>query len=134
MSLVTSAQLAAERMATAETFTDTAQRLVYGASDGEYGPGTVEGYVAGASFACSFQPKSVRDAQGETQVQMEDADLYCAVGTTLDAGDRLTITHLYGEAVANPQTFNIVKGPLVDGNVMHAGLRLVTDGSDDVED
>jgi hypothetical protein len=131
MSLVTSAQLAAERMATAETFTDTAQRLVYGASDGEYGPGTVGDYVAGASFACSFQPKSVRDAQGETQVQMEDADLYCAVGTTLDADDRLTITHLYGEAVANPLTYNVAAGPVLDGNLQHVELRLVTDEDND---
>lgn len=109
---------------------DTCQRLVYAASDGDYGPGTVEGYTEGVSMDCLFKPTLKGDVQGETEVPTLDATLYLARTATLDPDDRVTITHLHGDAVASPQTFAIVKGPLLGKTLMEAGLQLITDGSD----
>jgi hypothetical protein len=132
VSLVTPGQLAAERYATGETFTDTCQRLVFAATDTDYGTGTgAPGYTAGASFPCSFQGRTAPDAMDETAVRITEADLYFAHNATLGPSDRVKITHLYGELQASPQTFEVVEGPLIDGNVQHAVLRLVTDGSDE---
>jgi hypothetical protein len=58
---------------------------------------------------------------------MADADLYYALGTTLLSSDRVTITHLYGEAVATPQTYEISGGPFIRHNLIHAELTLVTE-------
>lgn len=133
MSLVTPGQLAAERIATGETFTDTCQRLVHTeTAGGDYGHASPT-YPAGASFPCSFQATVAEDAQGTSEVRMIDAMLYLAHDATLLPGDRVKITHLYGELQASPQTFHIVRGPLVDGNVIEAGLQLVTDGADSSE-
>lgn len=130
MSLVTPGQLATERVATGQTFTDTCQRLVFAATDGDRGPGTgPPTYTAGASLPCLFQATVAEDVQGESEVRMIDAMLYLAHDATLTANDRVKITHLYGELQASPQVFAITKGPLIDGNVMEAGLALVTDGS-----
>lgn len=135
MSYVTAGQLAAQRQVSAPTFTDTALRLIYAGTNGDYGPGTgAPTYMQGSALACSFQVKPVRDAQGQTEVPLTEADLYLAHDAVLDPEDRVVITHLYGEEQANPQTYNITSGPVVDGNVMHAELSLVTDGSDEVED
>lgn len=127
MSYITPNQLAAQRLITAPTFTDTCQRLVHTPGDGDYGPGTgAATYPAGVSMPCSFQAHVAEDVQDESAIRMIDADLYLAHDAILNPSDRVTITHLYGELQANPQSFHIVKGPLVDGNVMIAGLRLVT--------
>lgn len=128
MSYVTPSQLAAQRLITAPTFTDTCQRLVHTPTDGDRGPGTgAPTYTAGASLPCSFQATVDEDAQGESEVRMIDAMLYLAHDATLNASDRVKITHLYGELQASPQTFDVTRGPLVDGNVMEVGLKLVTE-------
>lgn len=128
---ITPAQRAAQKRISAPALTDTCQRLTFASSNGDYGTGTAQPtYTAGASFVCSFQEKPVRDAQEESEVVMGDADLFYAHGVTLLPSDRVTITHLLGEAVATPQTYQIVAGPYIIHNVMHAELRLVTDGSD----
>src|SRR5687768_14302584 len=74
-------------------FCDTARRLTHAAGTGDYGHGAAT-YTSGTSFACSFQPASVRDVQGQTQVPLHDADLHYALGTVLNPADRVTITHL----------------------------------------
>lgn len=125
MSYITATQLAHQRDITAPTFTDTAMRLVYATDGGSYGYGA--SYTDGAAFACSFQGRAEPDAQPGTNALMVEADLYCAHDVTLAADDRVRITYLYGEAVADPQEYAIVAGPYIDGNVQHAGLRLVTE-------
>lgn len=127
MSYITPNQLAAQRRITAPTFTATCQRLIYTAGSGDYGYGPPT-YPAGVSMPCLFDPRPEPDAN--EGVQMVDADLYLAHDAVLLPDDRVKITHIYGEVIASPQTFEIVEGPIVDGNVMHAALRLVTDGSD----
>lgn len=128
MSYITPNQLAAHRLITAPTFTDTCQRLIYTEGSGNYGYGAPT-YPAGISMPCLFDPRPEPDANEAGAVLMVDADLYLAHDAMLLPDDRVKITHLYGEAVANPQTYAIVEGPIVDGNVMHAALSLVTDGS-----
>lgn len=135
MSYITTGQRTAQRLVTAPSFTDTCLRLIYAGTDGDYGPSTGQPtYTQGVSVPCSFQSKPVRDAQGQTEVPLTEADLFLAQDAVLDPEDRVVITHLYGEEQVSPQTYNIVSGPVVDGNVMHAVLRLVTDGSNEVED
>src|SRR5688572_30085246 len=98
MSLVTPGQLAFERRATGETFTDTCQRLVFASDDGDYGTGTVApNYAPGASLPCSFQATVEEDANEQSEVLMIDAMLYLAHDATLTPSDRVKITHLYGE-------------------------------------
>lgn len=127
MSYITPTQRSAQRLVTAPTFTDTAQRLVGTSTNGDYGSGTgLPTYPAGASFPCSFQGKPAKDAQQQSEVPMADADLYYALGATLLSGDRVKITHLLGEAVTSPQTYDIVGGPFIRHNLIHAELTLVT--------
>lgn len=131
MSYITPTQRVAQKLISAPGFTDTAQRLTFASTDGDYGTGTDQpDYTDGATFACSFQEKSVKDAQEESEVVMGDADLFYAHDVTLLASDRVTITHLLNEAVASPQTYQVVAGPYIIHNVMYCELRLVTDGSD----
>jgi hypothetical protein len=124
MSYVTPQQLAHMRLITAPTLVDTCQRLVYGSTDDGYGYGS--GYTDGASTECLFVPRAEPDAQ-EGTVPMVDADLYLPLDFQIGSSDRVTITHLGGEAVANPQTFAIVGGPVIDRALIHAELRLVTE-------
>lgn len=129
MSYITPAQAAMQQRVAAQTFTDTALRKVAASVNGDYGTGTGKPtYTDGATFACSFQGKPVKDAQAQSAVPMDDADLYYPLGTILDPADRVTITHLYGVAVNNPQTYEIVGGPFLRHNLMHAELRLATEG------
>lgn len=110
---------------------DRCRRLIHTTSDSIYGPGTVEDYTDGASMSCLFKPKLTTDVQGETEVLIIDAELYLARTATLGSNDRVTITHLQGDAVASPQTFDIIKGPVLGKTLLIAGLKLVTDGSDE---
>lgn len=112
---------------------DTCQRLVQITSDSILGPDTVETYNEGASMACLLNTKLMSDVQGETEVTMLDAELYLARTATLGSSDRVRITHLQGDEVATPQTFEIVKGPVLGKTFLIAGLKLVTDGSDEDE-
>lgn len=111
---------------------DTCTRLVYTAGSGDYGYGAAT-YPAGASLACLFKPRAQTDANETGAVPMVDADLWLARDTTLLPDDRVTITHLHGDAVSDPQTFEIVGGPILGKTLLHATLRLVTDGSDSDE-
>jgi hypothetical protein len=93
---------------------------------GDYGYGKPS-YPAGASLDCLFQPHVAGDEMQQTEVSVITADLFYAPAQTLLDGDRVTITHLHGEAVAAPQTFAIVGGPVREHTMMHAKLELVTE-------
>lgn len=122
---ITPGQLAQQRLVSAPTFKDTCRRLIHAAGSGDYGHGPAV-YPEGASLSCLFDPRPAPDANEAGAVLMVDADLYLAHDAILLPDDRVKITYLYGEAVASPQTFRIVSGPVVDGNVQHAELKLVT--------
>lgn len=107
---------------------DTCQRLVYAAGTGDYGHGKPT-HTPGSSMACLFKPRPESDANDAAGVLMVDADLWLARGATLEPNDRVKVTHLHGDAVASPQTFAIVGGPVLGKTLLHAELRLVTDGS-----
>lgn len=126
MSYITPTQASAQRLITAPTFTDTARWLDETEGSGDYGYSNPT-YPASTSFACSFQGKAAKDMQQQSQVPSADADLYYALGTILESGDRVTITHLLGEAVTTPQTYSIVGGPFIRHNLIHAQLSLVTE-------
>lgn len=126
--------MAVLRRVAATGLVDTCVRLVHTeGAGGDYGHGEPT-YPEGASMACLFQPKAASDAQEESEVLLIDANLYLARTATLDPDDRIRVTHLHGDAVASPQVFEIVKGPVLGKTLLEAGLRLVTDGSDIVED
>lgn len=107
-------------------FVDTAQRLAYTEGGGDYGYGDPP-YEPGVSFACLFAAKPAPDTLPGTNVQRVDAELYCGRDVTLSPHDRVTITHLHGEAVATPQTFAIVAGPVVGKSMQVASLQLVVE-------
>lgn len=116
------------RKVAATGFVDTCQRLVFTATDGEYGTGTGKPtYSAGITMACLFKQRPAPDAQEQSEVLMIDADLYLARDATLLPNDRVKVTHLHGDAVASPQTFDIVGGPVLGKTLLHAELRLVTE-------
>jgi hypothetical protein len=128
--MLSAADLAYMRDTAEASLWDSCLRLVYGATDGDYGPGTgPPGYASGASMACRFAPRLQHDVYVPTAVPMVDADIWLDRSETLDPNDRLTITHMHGEPVANPQTFAIVSGPLISKTLQHAELSLITDGS-----
>lgn len=109
-------------------FVDTCQRLVPTAVAGDYGTSTGKStYTADTTIACLFKPKLIPDEQGASAVEVVDADLYLPLTATLLPDDRVTITHLHGDAVAEPQTFAIVGGPVLGKTMLLAELSLITD-------
>jgi hypothetical protein len=126
--MFSSADLAYMRDTAEASLWDTCLRLVYSAAGGDYGYGAPS-YTPGASLACRFAPRLEHDVLVPSAVLMVDADIWLDRGETLDPNDRLTITHMHGEAVASPQTFAIVSGPVISKTLMHAELSLITDGS-----
>lgn len=119
---ITDDQLTHMRVAVAPIYMDTCQRLVYVAGVGDYGHGN-DSYPAGAILSCLFVAKPTPDALPGTDVLQIDADIYLPRDTTLLPDDRLTITHLHGEALSVPMTFVIASGPYMDMVTMHAGLK-----------
>lgn len=105
---------------------DTCTRMVHTEGSGDYGHGAPT-YPAGVTMACLFKPRPEDDA-GDG-VRMVDADLWLARDAVLLPDDRVKITHLHGDAVASPQTFAVTGGPVLGKTLLHAELRLVTDGS-----
>lgn len=128
MLLLPEAAMRNMRRVASSGFVDTCLRLVYTAGTGDYGHGAPS-YAEGDALACLFKPRPEPDAL-DTEVLMVDADLYLPRTTTLAPDDRVTITKLHGDAVATPQTFAIVGGPVLGKSLQHAELALVTDGSD----
>lgn len=121
---ITDAALSHMQQLTVPAYMDTALRGVYTEGSGSYGYGTPT-YPDGVSFACLFVPRAQPDALAGTNVPVTDADLFFAATVTLTANDRVTITHLHGEAVDSPQTFAIVAGPVQTHIGQQATLRLV---------
>lgn len=122
---ITNDQMAHMRAAVAPIYMDTCQRLVYTEpdSDPSYNNPT---YPEGASLACLFVAKPKPDVLPGTDALQIDADLYLPRTSTLLPNDRVMITHLHGDAVAEPQTYTITAGPIVDSVTMSCGLTLVT--------
>lgn len=125
MSYITPGQLAHQRQITAGTFTDTCQRQVYTPGSGSYG--YKGSYAPGASTPCLFAPRQKPDAMPGTDVRMVDAELYWPLGFEMGPDDRVMITHIYGEAVAQPQTYEIVAGPVTEHVVCKATVSLITE-------
>jgi hypothetical protein len=123
---ITDAALNHARGLLAPMYRDTCIRMVYTAGSAGYGHSAV--YTAGASLPCLFVPVPQPDLQGAAEVPLTVGTLYLARASTLQPNDRVKITHLHGEALASPQTYDIVAGPVVDHTTMQATLRLVTDG------
>lgn len=123
---ITNEQMAHMRAAVAPIYMDTCQRLVYTepVSDPSYNNPT---YPDGASLACLFVAKPKPDVLPGTEALQIDADLYLPRTTTLLPNDRVKITHLHGDAIAEPQTFAVAQGPVVDSVTMRAGLTLVVE-------
>ena len=122
--MLTATELAQLRYDVEQTRTDTCQQLVYGAPAGGYGQGNPT-YTAGVSEPCLFVP--LRTDEAQAQVPQMDATLYLVRDSVITALDRVRITHLAGEAVTNPQTFEIVAGPILDQIMRKASLKLVTE-------
>lgn len=121
---VTDAAMAHMRLILQPAYMDTLQRLAYSAGTGAYGYGKPT-YTPAQSVPCLFIAKPQEDVLVGTEVIHIDGDLFVPRDTILYPDDRVVITHLHGERVANPQTFAIVAGPVKNSVTIQAHIALV---------
>lgn len=124
MQYVTDAAMAHMRLSLQPAYMDTLQRLAYAAGTGAYGYGTAT-YTPAQSYPCMFIAMPQADVITGTAVVSVDGDLFLPRDAILYPDDRVVITHLHGEALANPQTFAIVAGPIKNSVTIQAHIALV---------
>lgn len=109
---------------------DACVRLSYVAGTSGYGYGPSTYTTASASTSCLVTAKAQPERLENTQVRNGDVEIHLPLTMTITNLDRLRVTHLHGDALTTPQTYEIVEGP----QVTHVGVfvvgRLVTDGSE----
>ena len=92
---------------------DTCIILDYNSVADDYGNPTVTYIMRLNSIACGYEPIKTSETHGSGEVPLFDARLRLPINTTIDAIDRIRITHRYGSAVAN-KDYAIV-GPVKRG-------------------
>ena len=121
--MVGTGTLAFVRKQKAESYSDTALRLVQGDVPNRYGYGS--GYTNGTTFACKFAPRLTPDVLPGTNAKMIEADLFFATATVLKPEDRIRLTHIYGELLTTSQTYAVVSGPVQTALGQRVGLELI---------
>jgi hypothetical protein len=109
---------------------DRCVRLVFTAGTMDaYGLDRPETYEEGATLPCLFRKLKPGEAMEQTEVATIAGQLRLPKGTTMDARDRIRLTHLHGDALAAAQTYKIVGEPQDTYVGLVLNLELVTDGS-----
>lgn len=130
MRLIQAQELSRMRQAQAETLNDTIQHIRRQTATNEYGQPDVT-WVLAESYACGFQPVAKPEAMNDTEVPLVDAKLRLplTLESTIAHTDRVKLTHRFGEALADPQTYEIVGLPERGPSGLVYNLKRVTDGS-----
>ena len=92
---------------------DTCVILDYSSVANDWGNPTQSYTIRLSSIACGFEPVKTSETHGSGEVPLFDARLRLPINTTIEAIDRIRITHRYGSAVAN-KDYAIV-GPVKRG-------------------
>ena len=122
------AEIAELRGLYASALFDTCVPLAYGATAGSYGVGQPT-YTAGDPVPCLFLPGRDKEESAGGQNLRIDGRVLLPRDFAFDNLARLRITHLHGDALTTPQTYEIVAGPVLDHTGVTVKVRLVTDGS-----
>ena len=80
---------------------DTCIILDYHSVADDYGNPTESYIMRLTSSACGYEPVKTSETHGSGEVPLFDSRLRLPINTTIDAIDRIRITHRYGAAVAN---------------------------------
>lgn len=101
-------------------------------------PGAVDGYGLdkpesfqewGDELECLFRKGKPGEAMEQAEVATATGQLRLAKGTGIEARDRIRLTQLHGEDLAEPQTYKIVGEPRETYVGLVLNLELITDGS-----
>ena len=126
--MFSNAEIAELRSLYATALMDTCVPLTYVATSGDYGVGQPT-YTAGSPIPCLFLPGRDTEESEGGQVLRIDGRVLLPLDFALNNLARLRITHLHGDAVTPPQTYEMVAGPVLDHTGVTVKVRLVTDGS-----
>jgi hypothetical protein len=86
-------------------------------------------YTNGATVACLFLPVKALESPG-AQAQGIDGEIRLPRTVTITNLHRIKVTTLYGLALATPEVFEIVSGPIRTHIGQTMEVKLVTDGSE----
>ena len=127
--MLSAAELAAMQDTQEDAMMDTGVILRYASTETEYNL-LVETYTPDASgTACGFDGSPGKEVLD--QVPMSEAVIRMPLATSVDAKDRVKITHRFGVAEAEPLTYEFVGLPKSGPSGLRLWVRKVTDGSDE---
>jgi len=92
---------------------DTCIILDYSSVSNDWGNPTQSYILRTSAISCGFEPVKTSETHGSGEVPLFDARLRLPINTTIDAIDRIRITHRYGVSIDN-QDYSIV-GPVKRG-------------------
>lgn len=105
---------------------DTCVILDYNSTADSWNNPTENYVMRTSSISCGFEPIKTSETHGSGEVPLFDARLRLPINTTIDAKDRIRITHRYGEAVTN-KDYDIV-GPVKRGpSGLVLEIKLITE-------
>lgn len=105
---------------------DTCVRLVHTPQvTNPYGVPAVE-YVEGDPLPCLFRAGNRQETLAQSHVPAAQARLHLPVNTVLAAADRIRLTHLHGEALAEPEDYEVVGPPRLTWVGLEVALKLVS--------
>lgn len=91
---------------------DTCQVLVYSSADDAYNNPSPT-YTPGSAISCGVELVGPDEVQESGEVPVIDARIRLPINTTIDARDRIRVTHRYGEDVTD-EDYEI-EGPVQRG-------------------
>lgn len=83
-------------------------------------------YIEGDPLPCLFRAESRQETLAQSHVPAAQARLHLPVNTVLAAADRIRLTHLHGEALAEPEVYEVVGPPRLTWVGVEAQLKLVS--------
>lgn len=85
-------------------------------------------YTAGSGVNCLFRPEKRGEGMDQSDVPLADARMRLEMGTEIRAVDRVRLTHLHGDALAQPEDYEIIGEPRRTYTGIVLRLKLVTTG------
>jgi hypothetical protein len=118
--MFTSADLSAMRSTQEAHMLDTCIRQAFSRTYDTYGSAVVT-YTDGSAIVCGLDQRPGSERHGPDMTVLDyDATLRLPITTTIDARDRIKVTHRFGEAITN-LVYDIA-GPVQRGP---SGIRLL---------
>lgn len=132
MSTLTAVQLAQMREAQRRHMGDTVHILerVRDTDPSEFGRYDGLHWASVGAVTCGFKYVRKYEQMGASKVPAADAICRLSQDVDLESTDRLLLVCIAGEALADPETYEVLAGPRIGPTGLVVELKRVTDGTD----